>query len=152
MKALPLVILLTAVLSGCVATTGNYVYSATNSTQTQVVSVEPLVQSALSALQQKYPPAKSALKVKAPTEDFGQKLVGALRSAGYAVYEEQVAPVQQQETPIPAEAKELRYVFDVLDVQNGLYQMTVMVENTRLACVFKASESGYSQVSPWTAF
>lgn len=156
MKKIFLASLLALALSGCaVQHTGNYVQPTV---QGQLApSMNPIVSASIDILQQKYPPAKSALKLNVTDDALFVPLMTALRQAGYAVYEIQPEPqfktaTEAEKPAVPDSAQTLKYVFDLLDRNASLYQLTMTVDKTRIAGVFKLDHGQYKQVSPWTVF
>ena len=157
MKKILVACLIAFALSGCAVqqTGSNYVKPAE---QGQISpSMDSIVVASVDVLKQKYPPARSALKLNVTNDTLSVPLITALRQAGYAVYEilpeRQFQTNNEQEKPaIPDSAQSLKYVFDVLDRSLSLYQLTISVEKTRIAGVFKFEHGQYKQVSPWSVF
>lgn len=156
MKKILLASLMALALSGCaVQHAGNYVQPTV---QGQLApSMNPVVSASVDILEQKYPPAKSALKLNVTDDVLFVPLMTALRHAGYAVYEIQPEPqfktsTEMEKPAVPDSAQTLRYVFDLLDRNASLYQLTMTVDKTRIAGVFKLEHGQYKQVSPWTVF
>ena len=156
MKKILVASLLALALSGCaVQHTGNYVQPAEQGQITP--SMDSIVTASVDVLKQKYPPAKSALKLNVTNDALSTPLITALRQAGYAVYEIHPEPQfktndEQEKPAIPDLAQSLKYVFDVLDRSLSLYQLTISVDKARIAGVFKLEHGQYKQVSPWSVF
>lgn len=155
MKKLLIVSFLALALSGCAVQHGNFVKPTERGLITP--SMDTVVSASLDVLKQKYPPAKSALKLNITDDVLNEPLITALRQAGYAVYEIHPEPqfkstTDKEKTAIPESAQTLQYVFDALDKNQSLYQLTMSVEKTRIAGVFKLDHGQYKQVSPWSVF
>ncbi|HIT96433.1 MAG TPA: hypothetical protein IAC45_05190 [Candidatus Aphodousia faecavium] len=155
MKKILIASLLAIALTGCAVQQGNYVQPTEHGVTAP--SMDSVVSASVDVLKQKYPPAKSALKLNITDDAISTPLITALRQAGYAVYEIHPEPqfkstYEEEKPAIPESAQALQYVFDVLDRGQALYQLTMSVEKTRIAGVFKLEHGQYKQVAPWSVF
>lgn len=155
MKKVFLCLAMTMTLAGCVATNTNYVrHESTQSNE--VINYNPVITSSVNVLQKKYPPAKSALRIKTTKDAISDDLIASLRSSGYAIYEinerSNYQGNEKTKASILESAKSLIYVFDFLDKENSLYQMTIYVDEMRLATVFSKRNGAFQQVAPWSVF
>lgn len=150
--------LLTLALAGCAVEQGNYVQPAVQVQRGQTLpAMDSVIDASVHVLKQKYPPAKSALKINVTEDSISSPLIEALRQAGYAVYEIYPEPqFKTADTPkkpvVPDSAQSLVYVFDSLDRGLSLYRLVMTVDKTRIAGVFRLENGQFKQVSPWSVF
>ena len=116
MKKILIASLLAIALSGCAVQQGNYVQPTEHGVTAP--SMDPVVSASVDVLKQKYPPAKSALKLNITDDAISTPLITALRQAGYALYEIHPEPqfkstYEEEKPAIPESAQALQYVFDV---------------------------------------
>jgi len=107
---------------------------------------EKLVAEATQQLKELYPPARTRFELQQPTPDaLGERLVLALREAGYAILE--FDGTRPQNT---SEGFSLRYTFDQSEGSN-LYRLTLFVGNqSTLTRPFFFQGGVYAPVGYWT--
>jgi len=86
-----------------------------------------------------YPPASTQFNMQHPTVDsFGDALVSNLRAGGYAIHEHQKTNLNKSTDTPTSDGMTLGYVFDQMD---GLYRLTVLVDQQVLTRAYISNES-----------
>lgn len=129
-------------LAGCATTPyGNFV-AANDEAHNQSIAHDVTQQ--LIAL---YPPASTQFNLQHPTADsFGDALVESLRTGGYAIIEHQKPGPIQAAQPAVSDGKTLGYIFDRMD---GLYRLTVLVDQHVLTRAYSSSENTINPAGYW---
>ncbi|PJE09582.1 hypothetical protein [Legionella sp.] len=131
MKTLVLVLM---VLSLTACTTMRY----GNFSQISEKSTELIVKESLIRLSSLYPPAKTKLFIVQPRDDFGLKLIKALRQSGYSISEE----------PSTKGAIKFFYVMDA-PIQNKLYRVTLYLGSKTLTRAYSIKKGTLRPISLW---
>ncbi|KTD38608.1 conjugal transfer protein TrbH [Legionella nautarum] len=132
MKNLVLVLMLLS-LSAC--TSMRY----GNVSQMSEKSTEFIVKESLIRLVSLYPPAKTKLAIVRPRDNFGLKLIKALRQSGYSVSE-------------GSNAKGAINFFYVMDapIQNKLYRVTLYLGSKTLTRAYSIKKGTLRPLGLWT--
>lgn len=94
-----------------------------------------------------YPPASTQFNLQHPTADsFGDALVESLRTGGYAIIEHQKQRLNKAAEPTISDGMTLGYVFDRMD---GLYRLTVLVDQHVLTRAYSSSENTINPAGYW---
>ena len=129
-------------LAGCATTPyGNFV-AANDEAHNQSIAHDVTQQ--LIAL---YPPASTQFNLQHPTADsFGDALVDSLRTGGYAIHEHKKTKLSKSTDTPTSDGMTLGYVFDQMD---GLYRLTVLVDQHVLTRAYISSENTINPAGNW---
>ncbi|SEG06896.1 conjugal transfer protein TrbH [Nitrosomonas ureae] len=129
-------------LAGCATTPyGNFV-AANDDTHNKSIAHDVTQQ--LIAL---YPPASTQFNLQHPTTDsFGDALVESLRTGGYAIIEHQKPSHNTSTDTSSSGGMTLGYIFDRMD---GLYRLTVLVDQHVLTRAYISSENTINPAGYW---
>ena len=130
------------ILTGCATTQfGNFVAHNDEAHNKSIAS------DVTGQLIQLYPPASTQFNMQHPTVDsFGDAFVGNLRAGGYAIHEHQKSNLNKSTDTSTSDGLTLGYVFDQMD---GLYRLTVFVDQHVLTRAYISNESTINPAGYW---
>lgn len=130
------------ILTGCATTQlGNFVAHNDEAHNKSIAS------DVTGQLIQLYPPASTQFNMQHPTVDsFGDALVDNLRAGGYAIHEHKKSNLNKSTDTPTSDGMTLGYVFDQMD---GLYRLTVFVDQHVLTRAYFFNESTINPAGYW---
>ena len=130
------------ILTGCATTQfGNFVAHNDEAHNKSIAS------DVAQQLIQLYPPASTQFNMQHPTVDsLGDALVDNLRAGGYAIHEHQKSNLNKSTDTPTSDGMTLGYVFDQMD---GLYRLTVLVDQHVLTRAYISNESTINPAGYW---
>jgi len=129
-------------LAGCATTQyGNFVVANDD------IHNKSIANDVTQQLIQLYPPATTQFNMQHATIDsFGDALVDSLRAGGYAIHEHQKSNLNKSTDTPTSDGRALGYVFDQMD---GLYRLTVLVDQHILTRAYISNESTINPAGYW---
>ena len=130
------------ILTGCATTQfGNFVAHNDEAHNKSIAS------DVTGQLIQLYPPASTQFNMQHPTVDsFGDALVDNLRAGVYAIHEHKKSNLNKSTDTPTSDGMTLGYVFDQMD---GLYRLTVLVDQHVLTRAYISNESTINPAGYW---
>lgn len=130
------------ILTGCATTQfGNFVAHNDEAHNKSIAS------DVTGQLIQLYPPASTQFNMQHPTVDsLGDALVDNLRAGGYAIHEHKKSNLNKSADTPTSDGMTLGYVFDQMD---GLYRLTVFVDQHVLTRAYFFNESTINPAGYW---